>query len=364
VEDTVDETIELSNGRRIGADEPCYIIAEAGSNWRMGSAKRDLAMAHALIDVAKAAGCDAVKFQTYRSQTVYVANAGDSDYLADSGMREPINEIFDDLAMPYEMVEKLASYCRSKQIDFMSTPFSCADADAVDPFVMLHKIASYEISHTELQAHLAKKGKPIVFSTGASTYDDIDFAFQHLRSSGARQLAVLQCTAKYPAELDDINVAEVTALRARYGVPVGLSDHSREPTIAPAAAIALGASIIEKHYTLNNRLPGADHPFALEPDELCALVRVARATERARGRAGKAVSTAERELYAFARRGLQAIQAIAPGEELRLGHNIAILRPGKRTLGAHPRHLGLIEGRRARQAIASGEGVSLEDVIE
>lgn len=356
------DTIELANGRKIGPGHPCYIIAEAGSNWRMGSPKRDLAMGHALIDVAKEAGCDAVKFQTYKTHTVYVPNAGGSDYLAGSGIKESINDIFDDLSMPYEMIEKLAAYARSRQIDFMSTPFSTSDADAVNPFVQLHKIASYEISHTELQSHLAAKGKPIIFSTGASTYEDIDFAVQHLKSSGARQLGILQCTAKYPAALDDINIAEIPALASRYGVPVGLSDHSREATIAPAAAAAVGASILEKHYTLDNRLPGADHPFAVEPDELRDLVVTVRATERARGTKGKRVSDAERELHAFARRGLQATRSIETGETIKLGQNVAILRPGKRSLGAHPRQLAAIEGRKARRTIALGDGVHVEDV--
>ncbi len=356
------QVIELRSGRTIGAGQPVYIIAEAGSNWRMGAPKRDLAMAHALIDVAKDTGCDAVKFQTYKSHTVYAAGAGESDYLAESGIKESINEIFDDLSMPYEMIEKLATYAKKRGIDFMSTPFSKEDADAVDPFVELHKIASYEISHTELQAHLAGKGKPIVFSTGASTYEDIDFAMEHLRKSGAKQLGMFQCTAKYPAPLAEINVAEITALQARYGIPVGLSDHSREATIAPAAAVALGASLIEKHYTLNNKLPGADHPFALEPAELAAMVQAIRATERARGRVGKHVSEAERELFAFARRGLQATSPIAKGDAFKLGDNIAILRPGKHPLGAHPRFLDAIQGRRARRAIGLGAGVLVEDV--
>lgn len=358
----MNQTIELANGRRIGTGHPCYIIAEAGSNWRMGAPKRDLAMARALIDVAKDAGCDAVKFQTYRSNTVYVANAGESDYLVESGIKESINDIFDDLSMPYELLEKLAAYSREKQIDFMSTPFSIEDADAVDPFVHLHKIASYEISHTRLQTHLAKKGKPIVFSTGASTYEDIDFAVEHLRASGAKSLAILQCTAKYPAALEDINVAEIFALHQKYGVPVGLSDHSREAVTAPAAAVALGASIIEKHYTLHNRLPGADHPFAIEPHELRAMVAAVRATERARGSAGKRISDAEKELYAFARRGLQATRAIASGDVVKLGDNVEILRPGKHPLGAHPRHLPIIDGRRARRPIAQGSGINVGDV--
>jgi sialic acid synthase SpsE len=356
------DSLELANGRKIGPGHPCYIIAEAGSNWRVGAPKRDMEMARALIDVAKDCGCDAVKFQTYKAQTVYVANAGDSDYLAESGIKESITEIFEDLAMPYEMIEKLAAYSREKGIDFMSTPFSVADADAVDPFVLLHKIASYEISHTQLQTHLARKGKPIIFSTGASTYEDIDFALAHLRESGAKQVGILQCTAKYPAPLEDIHCAEIAALTARYQVPVGLSDHSRDPVVAPAAAVALGASLIEKHYTLHNRLPGPDHPFAITADELRTMVTTIRATEKARGKAGKSVSEAERELFAFARRGLQASKAIAKGDVLELGTNVEILRPGKRARGAHPRFLSQLAGKRAKHAIGLGEGIQIEDV--
>lgn len=356
------EYIELANGRRIGADYPCYIIAEAGSNWRMGSPKRDLEMGEALIDAAKETGCDAVKFQTYRAKTVYVANAGESDYLADSGIKESITDVFEDLEMPYELIEKFANYAKQRKIDFMSTPFSTADADAVDPFVLLHKIASYEISHTELQRHLASKGKPIVFSTGASTYEDIDYAIEHLRSCGARQLAILQCTARYPAALEDINLAEIPALRERYKVPVGLSDHSCEAVTAPAGAVALGASLIEKHYTLSNRLPGPDHPFAIGPAELGELVKNVRAMQRARGAAGKRVLAAETELYAFARRGVQTTRDVGAGEVLELGKNIAILRPGRRRLGAHPKHLAAIVGRKARRTISAGDGVDIDNV--
>lgn len=356
------EVIELANGRRIGPGQPCFIIAEAGSNWRMGSPKRDLAMAAALIDAAAAAGCDAVKFQTYRAETVYVKDAGESDYLAESGIKESINDIFVDLEMPYEMLEKLAAHAREKNILFMSTPFSVRDADAVDPHVLIHKIASYEISHTELQAHLARKGKPIVFSTGAAGYEDIDYALAHLRKHGAKQLAMLQCTAKYPAALDDLNLRVIPELAARYGIPVGLSDHSREATVAPTAAAALGASVIEKHYTLKRELPGPDHPFAIEPNELRDLVTAVRATERSLGKASKEVTSAERELFAFARRGLQATKAIAKGDALKHGVNVGILRPGKQKLGAHPRLLESIEGKRARHDIGRGAGITPEDV--
>ncbi len=353
--------IELSDGRKIGPGHPAFIIAEAGSNWRMGTPPRDLAMAKALIDVAAEAGCDAVKFQTYKASSVYVANAGESDYLSEAGIKQSITEIFEDLAMPYEMIPKLAEMCREAGIRFMSTPFSVEDLAAVDPHVDFHKIASYEISHTVLQEAVAKTGKPVVFSTGASLPEDIDFAFEHLAACGCSQIAVMQCTAKYPAPLDSANVRVVEWLSDRYGVPVGLSDHTREPGVAPAAAVALGATIIEKHYTLNNRLPGADHPFALEPAELRQLVRQVRETEAALGLKEKVLDDAETELAAFARRGVQATRAIQEGEELRLGENLEILRPGKQKLGSHPRYLASIEGKRAARRIPAGDGVFPED---
>jgi N-acetylneuraminate synthase len=353
--------IELASGRRIGPGQPCFLIAEAGSNWRMGTPTRDAQMARALVDVAVWAGCDAVKFQTYRASTVYVENAGESDYLAEQGIKQSMAEIFKDLEMPYEMIGPLAAYCRERGILFMSTPFSEADADAIDPFVELHKVASYEISHTTLQTHLARTGKPLICSTGAADLDDIDFAIDHLRKSGARGLALLQCTAKYPAPLEAANLRAITTLASRYGIPVGLSDHTREATIAPSAAVALGGCIIEKHFTLDNRLPGPDHPFAVTPSELKAMVDAVRATERSLGTGQKVVLEQEQELRTFARRGLQATRRIARGEALRLGDSLAILRPGKQRLGAHPRHIAEIDGRLAARDIPAGDGVFPED---
>jgi len=338
-----------------------FIIAEAGSNWRMGTPKRDMAMARALIDVAVEAKADAVKFQTYRPETVYVSNAGSSDYLSKAGIKEDIAEIFSDLAMPYEMIGELAAYCGKNGIQFMSTPFSAADFAAVDPFVTVHKIASYEISHLRLIELAARSGKPLIMSTGASVEDDIDWAIQTFRANGGTELALLQCTASYPAPMDSLNLRVIPWLAQRYGVFSGLSDHSRDPTIGPVAAVALGARVIEKHYTLDNRLPGADHPFALLPAELSEMVRVIRATEMALGDGIKGVLPAEDELHLYARRGVQAVAPIAKGELLREGINIDILRPGRQRRGAHPRHLPAMEGRAATRDIALGDGVMVED---
>lgn len=338
-----------------------FIIAEAGSNWRMGTAARDMAMARTLIDIARESGADAVKFQTYRAETVYVSNAGSSDYLSDSGIKEDIRDIFDDLAMPYEMIADLAAYCERQGIQFMSSPFSPADFAAVDPFVRVHKIASYEISHVHLIELAARSGKPLVMSTGASSEEDIAWAVDYFRAHGGGELALLQCTSRYPAPLDSLNLRVIPWLRERFGVAAGLSDHSREPAVAPAAAVALGARVIEKHYTVDNRLPGPDHAFALLPGELKEMVEHIRAVELALGDGVKAVHPVENELADYARRGVQAIRDIAPGERLREGKNFAILRPGKQTLGAHPRHLERIEGRTARRAIALGEGIGPDD---
>ena len=240
-----------------------FVIAEAGSNWRMGSPERDLAMAQALINVAVEAGADAVKFQTFRPETVYVAEAGASDYLADAGIKQSIRDIFADIAMPYDMLPKLADYARSRGIEFMSTAFSPADFAAVDPLVKVHKIASYEISHIRLIELAARSGKPTVMSTGAATLDDVAWAVGHYHRSGGKDLCLMQCTAKYPAPLDTLRLATIPELQRMFGVSVGLSDHSREAVVGPLAATAIGARVIEKHFTLDNRLPGPDHPFAL-----------------------------------------------------------------------------------------------------
>ncbi len=338
-----------------------FVIAEAGSNWRMGTPARDYAMACGLIDVAVEAGADAVKFQVYRAKSVYVENAGTSDYLGKSGIKEEITKIFQDLEMPYEMVPKLADYCKRSGIEFMATPFSEEDFDAIDPYVKRHKIASYEISHLRLIQRVAHCKKPVVMSTGASIEEDIAWAVDTFRKEKGGELTLLQCTAKYPASAEHMNLRVIPWLQRRFGVQAGLSDHSRDPVRAPAAAVALGARVIEKHYTLDNRLPGPDHSFAITALELKEMVRAIRETESMLGSGYKEISADEVELRAFARRGVQALRDIPVGEVFREGENIEILRPGKQPMGVHPRYLESLEGKRAGRALRRGEGVQLGD---
>ncbi|MBF0447941.1 MAG: GNAT family N-acetyltransferase [Magnetococcales bacterium] len=341
-----------------------FIIAEAGSNWRMGSAQRDLAMGRALIDVAKESGADAVKFQTYRANTTYVENAGASEYLAKSGIKEDISSIFADLAMPDVLVAELAEYCQKQEIQFISSPFSVRDFQVVDPYVTLHKIASYEISHRQLIQLAAQSGKPTILSTGASSPEDIDWAVDFYHQAGGKNLCLMQCTAKYPCPLNQLNLAVIPWLKQRFSVASGFSDHSRHPLYGPLAAVAMGAQVIEKHFTLDNRLPGPDHAFALTPKELARMVTGIRSVELTLQGGKKEVLPVENELAAYARRGLQAIRPIARGEVFQLDENIAILRPGSQQLGIHPRHLERLAGKMAVRDIPLGDGIVAGDWLE
>ena len=338
-----------------------FVIAEAGSNWRAGSPPRDRKLAEALIDAAADAGCDAVKFQTYRAESVYVPNAGESSYLKRSGIDEPISEVFRDLEMPYELIPQLATRCRERNVEFMSTPFSPADLEAIDPHVRRHKIASFEITDLRLLESVARTGKPVILSTGASTLEEIETAIRLLRDRGAGPICLLQCTSSYPAAPESMNLGVLPILSKHFGVDVGLSDHSLDPLVAPVAAVALGATVIEKHFTLHRSLPGPDHAFAVTPDELRQLVESVRLAELMRGSAEKDVSADEQELRSFAQRRLQATAPIRRGEKLQEGLNVAALRPGIQRSGVHPQHLDALEGRAATRDIPLGDGIQVGD---
>jgi N-acetylneuraminate synthase len=345
----------------LGDSYHTFIIAEAGSNWKCGTYKEDLKMAKDLIKTASRAGADAVKFQTYRANTVYVPKAGKSTYLSKSGSKDEINNIFRKHSMPYEMLEELSQYCRQNKILFMSTPFSVDDAREVNKYVKIHKVASYEINHVRLLEFLAKTNKPIILSTGASGFTEIDFAVNLLRKNKVSQLALLQCTAKYPAPLGSLNLKTIQEIKRKYNVPVGLSDHSLDPIIAPLVAIGMGATIIEKHFTMNRNQEGPDHKFALEPNELSSMIKAIRQADATKGTGIKKILKEEFELGRFAVRSVQAIRDISKGETFREGYNIDLLRPGNRKRGADGRFLVNIIGKKSRKNLKSGDGVTLKD---
>lgn len=335
-----------------------FIIAEAGSNWKCGSYEEDLKMAKQLIEVAFSAGANAVKFQTYRPETTYAKNAGKSDYLTESGISEDIESIFERHSMPYEMIPELYDYCKKIGIMFMSSPFSIEDAKEIDPYVQIHKVASFEINHIRLLEFLAKTGKPVIVSTGASTFDEIDFAVQLLKKNNCDKIALLQCTSKYPCPLEKLDLSTIPTIRNRYQLPVGFSDHSIDPIIGPCMSIAYGATIIEKHFTINKKLPGPDHAFALNPEELSKMIQVIRDASKVVGSGKKEILDVEEELRRFATRSIQAIKKISSGDILQEGKNIEVLRPGKQPRGIEARFLFDIANKKATRDYNIGEGIS------
>jgi len=335
-----------------------FVIAEAGSNWKCGSYNEDLERAKEMIKTASRAGVDAIKFQTYKAETVYVPNAGKINYLSKVSSHKSINEVFQYLSMPYEMISELAKFCNQENIFFMSTPFSVEDAQQIDPFVKLHKIASYELNHTRLLEFLSSTKKPILISTGASTYDEINYAINLIKGCGNKSIVLLQCTSKYPAPVNTLNLSVIPKMKSRYKLPVGLSDHSLNPLTAPLLAIGYGATVIEKHFTLDRNLPGPDHLFSLNPEELESMINSIREADLAKGTGHKEIQKEELELRRFATRSLQAIKNIAKGELLEEGKNFDVLRPGNRSRGTEARFLNQVNGKKTKKDVEMGDGIT------
>jgi len=333
----------------LGMQQPVLVIAEAGSNW----ADIGLEGAYRLIEAAAEAGADVVKFQMFRGRDTYVENAGVADYLG-----QEIQSLFQELELPDAFIPDLVKRCEKAGVEFMASVFSLRDLAVIDPYVKRHKIGSYEISYPQLIAGAVKTGKPLYLSTGVSTAEDIAWA---VSICDPQQLTLLQCTGSYPAPLEEMNLHAIAWLRDRFHVPVGLSDHSENPLLAPIAAVTLGATAIEKHFTLDKKQKGPDHKFAVEPHELKTMVQAIRNTEKALGTGFKKVLPSEQELYLFARRSVQATRDIAVGEILRLGQNLGVLRPGKQKKGMHPRYLLQVEGKKALRSVPKGDGIQEGD---
>ena len=338
--------------RRVGSGAPVYFIAEAGSN-HDGS----YAQAERLIEVAAEAGADAVKFQAFKAESLYPRRAGQSAYLNSA---RSIYDIIRDLEMPFDWIPKLAAACAARGLHFLCTPFDFQSADAIEAHVPAFKIASYDMTNYPLLQHVARKGKPLIVSTGTADLDEVRDMIATVRAVGDPGLVVLQCTAKYPAPLSALNVRTVAGMTA-LGVLTGLSDHSREPLPGPLAAVALGGVVIEKHFTLSNTLPGPDHAYALEPPELKDLIAKIRQLEASLGSGEKVVQAEEQELRAFARRTIFTSRALAKGERL-CRSDLSLLRCGTVPFGLHPKEYLRLPGRSLEQGLVLESAIRAEDV--
>jgi N,N'-diacetyllegionaminate synthase len=331
-------TIDVG-GRRIGDGAPCFVIAEAGANHN-----RDLGLAKELIAVAADAGADAVKFQTYSAETLYSKKTPSFSYLAPLTDKSTF-DLIKEIELPREWQPLLAEEAHRRGLLFMSTPFDHAAVDELDCLgVPAFKIASFEIVDLPLVRHAAAKGKPMIISTGLADYEDIGDALAECRAVGNDDVVLLQCASLYPAPPDVMNLRAIGTLRRAFGTLVGLSDHSLGIHMA-AAARALGACVIEKHYTVSRALRGPDHPFAVEPDELRSMVRHIREVEAALGDGHKlGPGPSEREMYEKARRSVVAAEAIPRGRRIERSM-LTIKRPG---FGIRPKFIDLLVGRVAK----------------
>jgi len=339
------------HGRRVGPGEPVYVIAEAGANHN-----RDLGLAKELIDVAAEAGADAVKFQTYTG-ALYSVKTPRFEYLTDP--RSP-NELLEAISLPREWQPELAEHARSRSIVFFSTPF---DRDAVDSLaavgVPAMKIASFELVDLPLIRHAASVGVPVILSAGMATYGEIEDALGAVTEAGNDEVAILRCASLYPAPAEIMNLRAMATLRGAFGVPVGLSDHTTGIAV-PTAAAALGAELIEKHFTLSRKLEGPDHPFALEPEELRAMVSAVREVEVSLGTGlVQGPSEAESgEMYRLARSSLVAATDIPAGTAI-TGEMLTVKRPG---YGIKPKQMDTVIGRKAQVDIEADDVITWDMV--
>ncbi len=300
-----------------------YIIAEAGVNHN-GS----LQTAKELVDAAKEAGADCVKFQTFRPEALVTGQAAKADYQQkSSGATETQLDMLKKLALVEEDFADLKNYCKKRKIDFLSTAF---DLDSIDFLSRLGceiwKIPSGEITNYPYLVKIARLHQNAILSTGMSSLDEVERAYHLLKEHGAGEITLLQCTTEYPAPVEDVNLQAMITMKEHFGCRVGYSDHTEGIEIAVAAA-AMGASVIEKHFTLDKTMEGPDHKASLEPGELKEMIRTIRNVEKALGNGVKAASESERKNQTAARKSIVAKRRIARGEVF-TEDNITTKRPG------------------------------------
>lgn len=349
------KTIKIGE-RQIGKGKACFIIAEVGSNH-----DQKLSQAFQLIDIAKEAGADAVKFQSFSADKYYSRQTPIAQYLKRFKLIKPgesIRDLIERIQMPREWHQSLAQYCRKTNIIFLSTSFDLEVVDELERVgVPAYKIASFEITHLPLLECVAAKGKPIILSTGMADLADIELALNTIYKSGNRSVILLHCVVGYPPKYRDLNLRAIKTMQQAFQLPIGFSDHTLG-TISAVAAVSLGACMIEKHFTLSRKFFGPDHPFALEPGELRIMIKAIRDTEKSLGSGIKKRSASEEELYRLGRRSLIANCDILKGTRI-TQQMLGVKRPG---YGIHPKMINIVVGRIARADIRADDVLTWEKI--
>lgn len=339
--------------RDIGPGRPAYVIAEAGVNHN-----GDPLMAKRLIEVAALAGADAVKFQTFRAARLVSPSAPKAEYqLRNTDAGESQFEMLERLELSPAAHRELQDLCAAHGITFLSTAFDEESADLLEELaVPAFKISSGDLTNLPLVAHVARKGKPVILSTGMADLAEVDQALRVLREAVATpQVALLQCVSNYPAHPAEVNLRAMRTMAVAFGVPVGYSDHTEGIEVA-LASVALGACIVEKHFTLDRNLPGPDHRASLEPAELAAMIRGIRRVEAALGDGRKAPAESELDTARVARRSLTAARDIPAGTRL-TRELVVAQRPGT---GLPPAMMPYLLGRTLRVSVPAGSILTME----
>jgi len=347
--------IKITNNRYIGDDEPCFIVAEVGINHN-----GDVNSAKIMIDVAKKCGVDAVKFQTFKAEE-FVSNP-DETYTYKSQGRE-VTESMLEMFKRYEFSERewkdIFSYCKNINIICFSTPQNPSDLDfllKIDDLSII-KVGSDDLTNLELLKYYASKNKPMIISAGMAFISEIEDAVEIIREEGNNNLVVLHCISSYPTEAEEVNLRRMLTIRQAFDVIVGFSDHT-VGTIAATGAIALGAKVIEKHFTLDKNLPGPDHWFSSDPKELSLLVQVIRYTEKALGNYVIKPTSKEMKMRKIARRSIVAARDIKKGEII-TPEALCVKRPGT---GLPSKFINYILKKEAKINIKKNELITFEKI--
>jgi N-acetylneuraminate synthase len=339
------------DGREIGGDHACLVIAEAGANHN-----GDLSRAHDLIDAAAAAGADAVKFQSFVTEELVTRSALKAAYQQEttSGSQAQF-EMLKTLEIAPAQQRELMAHCRECGVVFLSTPYDWPSADALDALgISAFKVASTDTTNVPFLEFLAAKGRPILLSTGMCDLGEVEAAVRACRAGGPAPLVLLHCTSEYPAPVAESNLRAMETLRRAFACPVGFSDHTPGIGVAPWA-VAVGACVLEKHFTLDRTLPGPDHRASLEPAELAELVRTVRAVEAALGDGVKRPVPSELRNKPVMQKSIVARRDIAAGEVL-AADALTCKRPAT---GLPPAYWSRVVGRRAARAIGADEPLTL-----
>ena len=342
-------------GRRIGPGEPVYIIAELSANHRQ---HEDVAVQ--LVHAAHEAGADAVKLQTYTPDTITIASDASSFRAGSGSLWEgtTLHDLYQEAYMPWEWQPGLKTLAESLGMDCFSSPFDKTAVDFLTAMdVPAFKVASFELVDLPLIRAMARTGRPLIISTGMATEAEIDEGIAAARDAGATEIALLKCTSAYPSPPEAVNLRAIPAMAERWGVPIGLSDHTLGETVA-VGAVALGACIVEKHMRLTADDTSPDSAFSLDRDGFRAMVDAIRVAELALGRAVVGPTDQEQESRRF-RRSLFVVADVAAGETLTAA-NVRSIRPSD---GLHTRYYEAVLGRRAARTIERGTPLAW-DLIE